>query len=361
MWLRWEKADELRVCYVESGSFGATVHHLEAYRAAPRRPRATHEPVAVSFLAIGMLHAWSDGNSYLPLVQDFFAFYEAAQNNVVAPLPPLGNPFVDLESRLMDTFMCRTSSPLRVSLRGGIWKHAGRGFGHTIGFEPATMAAVIQACACYRLPLDVSLLGLVACAMARADETDVIELTLYAPMRDGVADAMAVGLFADWRDLAIGMDFELATTIGTLLQVYHKIQHRQWIVYNALRKPERTVVNIQPLDFEPRCGFVNLWENMWRGGDQIGKEERRSNEMAWVHQPASFVIEQQDEDTWWILASAAHEGRPPSWMRRFVHAFGDAVKSFLTEPAAMVHRPSPDDAALLARFELESSNDASSW
>merc|ERR1711972_300383 len=116
-----------------------------------------------------------------------------------------------------------------------------------------------------------------------------------------MGDAMAVGLFADWRDLTLGVDFELATTLGTLLQLYHKIQHRQWSVYNAVRKPERVVVNIQPLDFEKRCGFANLGENMWRGGDQIGREEQRSNELAWVHQPASFVIEQQDEDTWWVL------------------------------------------------------------
>ena len=29
--------------------------------------------------------------------------------------------------------------------------------------------------------------------------------------------------------------------------------------------------NIQPLDFEQRAGFVNLGENMWYGGDKLGK------------------------------------------------------------------------------------------
>ena len=35
----------------------------------------------------------------------------------------------------------------------------------------------------YRLPLDVVLLGLVVCAMAQADRSDTVEITLYAPMR----------------------------------------------------------------------------------------------------------------------------------------------------------------------------------
>jgi len=92
---------------------------------------------------------------------------------------------------------------------------------------------------------------------------------------------------------------------------------------------------------------------MWRGGDQIGKEEKRTNELAWVHQPASFVIEQQDEDTWWVLASVANDQRPPPWMRSFVRAFRDAVASFVAEPSALVHRPLPDDASLLSSFHKE--------
>jgi len=356
VWLRLEKADEMKVCYRAGPSPGEELHHLVAYRASPQRPREAKEPVMVSFISIGMYHAWADGNCYLPLVQDFFAYYEAAQGRNVLQPPPLDNPFKELQRRLFDTFLHRPA-PLRASIRGGIWKHAGRGFGHTLGLEPGAMAALVRACACYRVPLDVGLLGLVACAMARTDGADFLEFTLYAPMRDGVSDAMSVGLFADWRDLSVSIDRDLATTLGTVLQVSHKIQHRQWSVFNALRKPERTVVNIQPLDFERRAGFVNLGENMWYGGDQIGREEKRKDEMNWVHQPAAFVIEQQDEDTWWILASVAHHTRQAPWMRGFIHAFQDAVASFLFDPLALVHTPLPDDTQMLQGFRAQAAKD----
>eukprot|EP00972_Heterocapsa_arctica_P014539 2140117-Heterocapsa_arctica.AAC.1 len=60
-------------------------------------------------------------------------------------------------------------------------------------------------------------------------------------MRDGASEGMMVGLFADWRHLAVGIDLELATVLGTMLQLTHTIQHRQWKPFNALRKPESTV------------------------------------------------------------------------------------------------------------------------
>jgi len=224
------------------------------------------------------------------------------------------------------------------------------------------MDALRMACTTYRVPLDVALLGMLTIAMARADKVDVIELTLYTPMRDGLSDAAGVGLFADWRDLSIGVDFEMATTLGTILQISHKIQQRQWSVYNALRKPERTVINIQPLDFEKRSGFMHLGENMWHGGDQIGRPEGRTSEMAWVHQPANFVIEQQDEDTWWVLASAAHEGRPEPWMRSWVVAFRQAFEAFLFDPVSCVHRDQlPPDSKVLAGFKAEAKKAGYLW
>lgn len=162
---------------------------------------------------------------------------------------------------------------------------------------------------------------------------------------------MGVGLFADWRDISFNVDFQLATTLGTVLQVSHKILHRQWSVFNALRKPERTVVNVQPLDFTKRAGFVHLGENLWHGGDRLVKPEPRGKVMDWARQPANFTIEQQDEETWWIIAAAAYDGRPTNWMRAFVFAFREALLSFLFDPIALVHGPLPDDDVLLRSFE----------
>jgi len=229
-----------------------------------------------------------------------------------------------------------------------MFKHERRGYSHTIGFNPGVTAAIASASVRYRIAFDVALFGLVTCALARADVADLLEFTLYVPMRDGVTEAMVVGLFSDWRDLSVSVDFELATVLGTLLQINHKILHREWTVFNALRKPDRTFVNIQPLDFQQRAGFLNLGQNLWRRGDSKLKADKRGPEMGWARQPLNFVIEQQDTDIWWVLVSADYEERPTPWMRRFVHAYQEALRAFLLEPLTLVHALSPpDDARLL--------------
>ncbi|CAK0868121.1 unnamed protein product, partial [Prorocentrum cordatum] len=271
VWLRLERADELRVHYRESASPGAAQHHMIAHRAAPKRDKGARPPTVISFVTIAMWHAFADGNCHLPLSQDLFAFYDEARGRQAFPPPPIGNPLAELEQRLFDTFRLRTS-PMRASLRGSIWQHRGKGYGHIIGLAPGAMAVITRRAAFFRVPVDVVLMALVVCAMARADAREVLDYTLYSPMRDGLSDSMSVGLFADWRVLRLMVDFELATVLGTVLQVNHKLQHRQWNVFNALDKPEAVVVNIQPLDFTERSGFMNLGENMWRDGDQLFKD-----------------------------------------------------------------------------------------
>jgi len=357
IWMRVEGSDELRICYrnadasASQSDLASSNHHLIAFRAAPRREHEKREPTVLSFLSIGMWHAFADGNCHLPLAQDLFTFYEAARGVPVPSAAPIGNPMEELERRLFDTFHCRPS-PLRKSVRGSIWQYRGLGYGHTLGLAPGATNAVARCAAKFRVPLDVALLSMAVCALAVADDTEVVEFTLYAPMRDGLLDAMSVGLFSDWRDLMLSVDRDLATTLGTTMQVSHKIQHRQWSVYNALKKSECMVVNVQPLDFTKRAGFVNLGEHMWRHGDQLGAPpQQRDKKMEWVPQPATLVIEEQDADTWWVLVSAGHTERPTPWMRRFIFGFHEALRTFCLDPMALVHRPLPSDGELLRLFD----------
>merc|ERR1740121_2743112 len=70
-----------------------------------------------------------------------------------------------------------------------------------------------------------------------------------------------------------------------------------------------------------------------------------------MKQPAIFVIEQQDEETWWVLTSVDGNKRPPEWMRKFEAGFQDAMTAFLFAPLTKVHSPLPADETLLAFAE----------
>lgn len=346
VWIRLESADEVRVCYAEGPGRGERVHHAKCFRAAPQRGREKGgPPTVVRFLSLSVFHAFSDGNCYMPLVQDLFTLYEAERRGELAVLPPLQShaAFEALQRRLMDTLECRPS-PQRASLRGGCFKFAvGGSYGFHFAFEPGAVA-VLQACAaCYRVPFDVILLGLVVCASSRADRSERFEATMYSPQRDGASEAMMIGLFSDWRDVSVNIDFELATVLGTLLHINHTIQQRHWVPFNALRKPEATIVNIQPLDLVRRSHFHHLGENLWTGGDRLKDPPTRpEGPMERGRQPLTINIEQQDETTWWILMDLASKHRPPSWLRTFLACLTEAMDNLIYDPLARVHRPLPD-------------------
>lgn len=144
--------------------------------------------------------------------------------------------------------------------------------------------------------------------------------------------------------MAVSLDFQLSTVLGTLLQLVYIVQHRQWKPFNALAKPERTVINVQPLDMEKRSHFKHLGENLWLGGDQLHQgAPRRPHTMEQGRQPLTVNIEQQDEDTWWILIDVGHREHPPSWTRCFSAGLHRALDAFLTEPLALVHNPFPKE------------------
>lgn len=187
----------------------------------------------------------------------------------------------------------------------------------------------------------------------RASCHDVLDLTLYAPMRDGPGEAGFVGLYADWRDLTLSADVATATVVGVALDVAWKLRMRRWAPFNALRKSEAIIINFQPLDAAPRGsrgagpdkgarGFTQLGEELWRIDEDL-TPAMREDQAQWVNQKLSITIEQQDEETWWLLLSCGIDSHPPPWMRRFVKGFEDAFWALLTDPLQAVHRAYPDE------------------
>jgi len=252
------------------------------------------------------------------------------------PGSPEGAPLLELERRFTATVLGEPA-PMRSSMRGSLYSEKCLGYAHALGLEPGVSLALTKAAARSGIPMDVALLTLVVSAIAVADVVDVVEFTMYVPMRDGPAESTMVGLFADWRDLDVSVDFEFATVLGTALQLSHSIQHRRWVVFNALRKAERTVVNILPIDQETGSNFHNDGDHLWNSGDQLGDEKETRDGVKWIHQPLSITIAQQEDNLWWVMAAAGIQQRPPRWMRRFVSAFREALFAFIFVPSAKVH------------------------
>merc|ERR1719499_2324434 len=100
-----------------------------------------------------------------------------------------------------------------------------------------------------------------------------------------------VGLFADWRDIAVAVPKAGATTLGVVVQVADILRQRRWSVYNALRKPERTVCNFMHLDPQASRGpFKQLEDAQWSGGDQLrwSGGGRGDEELGYTNQPLRF-------------------------------------------------------------------------
>merc|ERR1712217_95803 len=92
MWIRLEDSDELRVVYKDA--VDGDIGHFSAYRVAARREEANaSDVVMVRYLSMTMFHAFSDGNSFLPLAQDLFTLYDAVRQGEEKPaLPPVTQP-----------------------------------------------------------------------------------------------------------------------------------------------------------------------------------------------------------------------------------------------------------------------------
>jgi len=268
LWLRLDKPDEMRVIFTKSQRRNAKAFHFVAVRAAPRRcndwkPEWNGDKINISFMSVTMFHCFSDGNSVLPLAHDLFALYDAARLGEPCTLPPVSEPFAFqvLEQRVEDALLNR-KTPGRASLRGGVYYYFGLGYCHWFGLERDIIGLLIRVAEHHRISLEIVLLGLVVCGIAHADDSPQVDMTLYAPMRDGAAEPTMIGLFSDWRDVIFSVDKDLSSILSVLLHIDYTIQHRKWTPFHALRKPERSIVNIQPVDAEERSHFSLLGENL---------------------------------------------------------------------------------------------------
>lgn len=348
VWLRLSRAREAVVLWKRDTRPETSWKRLQAYR----MPSASAPTTTFNFLVASAMHSISDGQSYESIVGDLLTLYAAqaprAEGAVPAELPLVGDAFAVLERRLYNALdgASPLSYPQQCSLRGSIWKHRGRGYGHSIRIPGDSGDALRLASLVYGAPPDALLLALAAASIARASSTELVPLSLYVPNRDGAGESGLVGLFSDWRDIEVKLASETATILGAILQVSHTLRHRRWALFNALHKPEVSMINFQPCDTAPRAsraGFVQVGEELWRSGEWLRRGQTRGDELSACPQPLSITIEQQNAETWWVHVNPDYDSYPPHWVRRFVRSFEDAFRAALVQPGQRVHSAFPAD------------------
>eukprot|EP00928_Gymnodinium_smaydae_P024723 TRINITY_DN19924_c0_g2_i1.p1 TRINITY_DN19924_c0_g2~~TRINITY_DN19924_c0_g2_i1.p1 ORF type:complete len:1439 (-),score=217.03 TRINITY_DN19924_c0_g2_i1:231-4340(-) len=368
VWLRFEQRNILKVVWKPDTDpntrymrcWGTRASAIDGEKESEQACKLT----TLSYLFVQIFHCYADGYCYYPLVGDLLDAYhrgrfredpqcatEAAGNQLAHPvrefIPPRRprppEAYLALQGRLFDTLRSRLGVPDRHSLRGSIWRYSGEGYGHHICVQGVAHEVLSLCASRYAIPFDYLLLSAIILAVARAGGDEKVEMTLYVPMRDG-HEASVVGLFADWRDIAVAVPCAHATVLGVAVQVADILRQRRWAVYNALRKPERTVVNFMPLDPQSRGHFRQLEDGQWtRSGDTLGHRNQRGNDLEWTNQPLRFDLVQEHPTAWWIKLGCEYAAHPPPWTRRFLRALEDFIPDLALQPTTLAHKPYPDE------------------
>jgi len=320
-----------------------------------------------SYVHFIVTHAFSDGFSCFPLINDLAELYEeelsrracGAEARAASPPPP--SAFGILQQRLFDALEVRPPSvaPEQVSLRttefypalkpGG---YEPAQYNHHVQFGAGAIAALRRyGREHYAAPLDLMLLGAIAGALLRTGVSDgngkltgealgaqLLTFTLYAPMRDSAANEAMVGLFSDWREVSLPTcPGDGTTVLGLVLQLTSLVRARQWTKFDALQNSERILVNILALDERPRgaCGFQQTRSHEYYWQERLAQPRTRSWRETALR-PMRITLEQYEPSSWWLALDLADDCFPPAWCRRFVANLERTVVDLLQRPLTAV-------------------------
>mmetsp|Transcript_106721 Transcript_106721/g.311987 ORF Transcript_106721/g.311987 Transcript_106721/m.311987 type:complete len:1437 (-) Transcript_106721:107-4417(-) len=326
------------------------------YLMQPAREGAAAEE-ARSYVYIVCTHAFSDGYTCFPLINDLAEFCEAEPGR--GPGAPraaaLPSAFGVLQQRLFHALDMRPlcAAPDQCSLRCTEFflprrEREPAQYNHLVQFGCDSLAALRRCSRDYAVPLDMALLGVVAAALLRTGVSDAegrltgqapgeqrLTMALYAPMRDGAGNEDMVGLFSDWRELTLAGGGGLSV-VGLLLQIMSTIRGRQWTKFDALQNSERILVNILPLDERPRgsCGFRQTRSHEYNR-EQFQQQRKRFWSQGALR-PMRLTLEQFELETWWLSLDLSDDCFPPVWCRHFVANLERTILDLIHKPLVPV-------------------------
>jgi len=324
-----------------------------------------------SFVQFVVSHAYSDGFS-VPLIHDFGSLYsevDAARQGLpptstLAALP-YGASFDVLQDRFFAAIEGRAkwAYPDLMSLRAtcfdGPWapRRPPWVYNHEVLVELGAVTSLHQSAKRYGVPFDVVLLSLVLAATFRASEgigqnpsdgrgknsessssssqVRSLPLTLYAPMRDGDLNDAMVGLFSDWRDSTVACSGS-TTLLGLCLDVADTIRHRRWTVFDPIQNSERILVNILPLDEQPRGPSQFRQTRAHEYGNKRSASGRERRAWKQPHRPMRITLEQEAPDAWWLSLDVNASCYPTAWCRGLVRQMRTCIEELAKQPLVPV-------------------------
>eukprot|EP00928_Gymnodinium_smaydae_P003103 TRINITY_DN11110_c1_g1_i1.p1 TRINITY_DN11110_c1_g1~~TRINITY_DN11110_c1_g1_i1.p1 ORF type:complete len:1371 (-),score=135.90 TRINITY_DN11110_c1_g1_i1:160-3984(-) len=318
--------------FAPPGSFTLIQLHADSSYGNPRT-----RSVQRSFLHVCLSHALTDGFSIYPLLTDLGELYTAAlrdrshsSRRSLPTLSPIPNAMQVSEDRLFATLEGETDMHRadRQSLRSQVFGNRKQGYIHDVRVAGSAAVALKRLGELYSVPVDVLIVGITVCGLARADQSTRVPLTLYCNMRDGPAESMLVGLFADFRDVSFECPLG-STVLGAILGVHEKIRRREWKTFDGLRNPETTTLNLVTFD-EGTCGG---FRHSVQGGKQFFPRLRDGDDRTRrVQRPRRMVWERQNFEEWFLGLDLDWRCYDVTWTRRFVLAMQDAMCALAKRP-----------------------------
>jgi len=312
-----------------------------------------------SFVQFIVSHAFSDGYSGIPLVHDFSTLYARAwskkhkqrlppQHTDLTPLQH-GGAFAALEDRFKAALQGQPkwSHPDQMSFRPTCFDINPKTwqpwvYTHDVLLEQGGVASLNRCAKAYGVPFDVALLSLVFTSMFRASSHEnretvlPLNVTLYAPMRDGDLNEAMVGLFSDFRDMTVPCS-KHATVLGFCLNLADAIRHRRWTVFDPMSNSDRILVNILPLDEQARGGhgFRQTRAHEYRNRrNEAPRHERRA--VRAHHRPMRITLEQESVEAWWMVFDINSYHYSSSWCRCFVNDLQRSLEDLSQRPLESV-------------------------
>ena len=296
------------------------------------------------YLLLSIKHAFSDGNSAFPLIDELAELYEGTSSELGPP--ELVNPLPELEKRFRDGLYVIASNPNRVSARTNMFysrsvdKLGGGYYRHYLCFEPS-MIAVLRRLASETLNVgfDHLLLSLLVMSLLKTDEKDRETITLYCPLRDGPGESSLIGLLADWRDLTVHA-FPSASLVDVVNDIAYRVRTRDWTPTLSPGNPESLLLNWLAFDGTRR---KKIWEPFHLDNITTKWNKMDTRDYDAYATPSgrfrSMSLEQYDRNgQWWLRFDVATALYPPQWMMKYTQNVNQIFSDLVNCPLKPLRR-----------------------